>query len=73
MSMISRTRENHRAIVLTQHGKSAAVVIGVEEYQEMLETIEYLRANNDAEQSIVAGQSLSHAEAKKTILARIRR
>lgn len=71
MSMISRARENRHPIVLTQHGKSAAVVLGVEDYQEMLETIEYLKANDEAEQSINSGKGLNHSEAKKAILARI--
>lgn len=51
----------------------SAVVVGIEEYQEMLETLEYLRKNNDAEQDIEAGNGLTHGEARKAIYARIKR
>jgi len=37
----------------------------------MLKPIEYLKANTQAEQSIDLGKGISHAEAKKIILARI--
>lgn len=72
-TLISQARKNHRPILLTQHGKTSAVVVGIEEYQEMLETIEYLRKNNDAEQEIEAGKGVSHHEARKAIYARIKR
>jgi len=72
-SLISQARKTHRPIVLTQHGKTSAVVVGIEEYQEMLETLEYLRKNNEAEQEIAAGKGISHSEAKKAIIARTKR
>jgi len=72
-SLISQARKNRRPIVLTQHGKTSAVVVGIEEYQEMLETLEYLRKNYEAEQDIDAGKGVSHTDAKKTILSRAKR
>lgn len=72
-NLISKARKNHRPILLTQRGKTSAVVVGIEEYQEMLETLEYLRKNNDAEQDILAGNGLTHGEAKKAIYARAKR
>jgi len=73
MSLISQARKNHRPIILTQHGKTSAVVVGIEEYQEMLETLEYLRKNNEAEQDIDAGKGVAHGEARKAIYARAKR
>jgi len=71
-ALISQARKNHRPIVLTQNGKPSAVVIGIEEYQEMLETLDYLQKNSDAEQDIDAGKGVPHGEAKKAILARVK-
>ena len=35
-SFIDRIQQQKRSIVLTQHGKSAAVLVGVSEYQRMV-------------------------------------
>lgn len=72
-SLISQARKSRQPIILTQHGKTSAVIVGIEEYQEMLETIDYLRKNNEAEQDIDAGRGVSHGDAKKMILARTKR
>lgn len=38
--MIKNTRESHRPTLLTEYGKSSAVVIGAEDYQDLLERME---------------------------------
>ena len=57
---VQQVRETRRPLVLTQHGKSAAVLLDVEEYERMLETIELLRDVQEAERQIEAGEVLDH-------------
>lgn len=40
---IKELNENKKPIVLTQHGKSAAVLLHTENFQEMQDQIEYMR------------------------------
>lgn len=57
---VQQVRETRRPLVLTQHGKSAAVLLDVEEYERMLETIELLRDVQESERQIEAGEVLDH-------------
>ncbi|HEU0079274.1 MAG TPA: type II toxin-antitoxin system Phd/YefM family antitoxin, partial [Longimicrobiaceae bacterium] len=54
--------ETRRPLVLTQHGKSAAVLMDVGEYEKMLDTIELLRAVTGGERQIEAGRAADHDE-----------
>lgn len=40
---IKELNENKKAIVLTQHGKSAAVLLSTAKFQEMQDEIEFMR------------------------------
>jgi len=40
---IKELNENKKPIVLTQHGKSAAVLLPAEKFQEMQDQIEFMR------------------------------
>ena len=42
-SLLKQIKKTKRALVLTQHGKSSAVVLDVSEYEHLLEEIELLR------------------------------
>ncbi|NIR50812.1 type II toxin-antitoxin system Phd/YefM family antitoxin [candidate division KSB1 bacterium] len=44
---IKELNENKKPIVLTQHGKSAAVLLPAEKFQEMQEQIEFMRKVED--------------------------
>ncbi|MEW5926895.1 MAG: type II toxin-antitoxin system Phd/YefM family antitoxin [Gemmatimonadota bacterium] len=65
---VQRVRETRRPLVLTQHGKSAAVLMDVGEYEKMLDTIELLRAVHEGERQIEAGQVVDHDEAMTRLL-----
>ncbi len=65
---VQRVRETRRPLVLTQHGKSAAVLMDVGEYEKMLDTIELLRAVNDGERRVEAGRVVDHDEAMAQLL-----
>jgi prevent-host-death family protein len=69
---VQRVRETRRPLVLTQHGKSAAVLLDVEEYERMIDTIELLRDVQEAERQIDAGEVVDHDEAMAGLLEKYR-
>ena len=72
-AIITRVRSNKRPLVLTQHGKCAAVVISSEIYQAMIEKLDLLEDIASGEADVAAGQVVPHAELKKRIMARFSR
>ena len=65
---ISKLKKENRTIVLTQHGKSAAVLVDVASYQRMLDKLELMEELLEAERQINAGDLISHEDAKDQIL-----
>lgn len=66
-SFIDRIQKQKRSIVLTQHGKSAAVLVNVSEYQRMIDKLDMMEDLLEAERQIARGEVYSHEEAKKCI------
>lgn len=64
---IDRVKKQKRSIVLTQHGKGAAVLVDVSEYQRMVDKLELMEELIKAERQITKGEVVSHEEAKKQI------
>jgi prevent-host-death family protein len=64
---IERIKTKKRSIVLTQHGKSAAVLLDVSEYQRMIDKIDLMEELIEAERQIARGEVVSNEEAKKQI------
>ena len=71
--LIDQLRTNGRPLVLTQRGHSAAVVIGVAEYERLLDEIELLRDVREGEDQIAAGAFFSNREAKAELRRRLRK
>ncbi|HEX8273201.1 MAG TPA: type II toxin-antitoxin system Phd/YefM family antitoxin [Longimicrobiaceae bacterium] len=69
---VQRVRETRRPLVLTQHGKSAAVLMDVGEYERMLDTIELLQAIQEGEAELDAGLGIPHEEAMAQLLEKYR-
>ena len=69
--IIEEIKRTKRPVVLTQHGKSAAVILDVAEYERILEKIELLSDIELAESQIENGQGISHDQAKSQILKRL--
>ena len=65
---ISKIKKENRTIVLTQHGKSTAVLVGVASYQRMLDKMKLMEELLEAERQINSGDVVSHEEAKRQIL-----
>jgi PHD/YefM family antitoxin component YafN of YafNO toxin-antitoxin module len=60
-------------LVLTQRGHSAAVLLDVSEYEQLLDEVETLRDIQLAEKQISRGRGLSHSKAKARALAALRK
>ena len=67
-TFIDEMKRNKRPIVITQHGKSSAVMLGVAEYEQMLEKLELLSDIQIAETQLSADKGLSHESAKSQVL-----
>lgn len=71
--LIRQVRQSKRPLVLTHRGQSAAVVLGVVEYEELVEEIETLRDLQVAEKQIAYGKAVPHEKARKRVLKSITR
>ena len=71
--LIGRVQANKRALVLTQHGRSAAVVLDAAEYDRLMEELELLRDVHFSNSQIAAGKSLTETQARKALLTKTKR
>ena len=60
-------------VILTQHGRSAAVLLNVESYESMLDELALLRDVRAAEEQVAAGKSARHRVVAKKLRARLAR
>ncbi|MCG8458180.1 MAG: type II toxin-antitoxin system Phd/YefM family antitoxin [Holophagales bacterium] len=67
-SLIEQVQRTKRALVLTQRGHSAAVVMDVDEYERLLEELELLRDIQRAEEQLQRGEGVSHEAARDRVL-----
>lgn len=72
-AFVEQVQTTHRPIVLTQHGRSAAVLLDVAEYERLVERAEVLDDIRVAEEQIARGEGIEHEEARRQVLARLRR
>ena len=64
-------RESRRPLFLTQHGKSAAVVLDVEQYEALVEELEVIRDIKEARAELARGEGVEHEVAMERLRARI--
>ena len=72
-SCISQVRKTKRPMVITHHGKSAAVLLDVSEYESLMQKMEVLEDLRLAEDQLAQGKGISHEAALKKVLARVNR
>ena len=70
---IEQVQETGEPMILTQHGRSAAVLLDVGSYEAMIEELALLRDVRIAEKQLAAGKGLSHASVAKKLRARLAR
>lgn len=69
-SFIEKVRKTKRPVVITQRGKSSAVLMDVAEYELLLQKLELLTDIQIAEKQVEEGLGISHEEVKKRLRAR---
>ncbi len=68
---IKQIRETKRPLIITQRGKSSAVLIDVQEFESMQEKIELLSDVQSSLSQLAKGKAIDHKEAKNMLLQRI--
>ena len=71
-ALLDKVRSTKRPLVLTQRGHSAAVLLDVAEYERLIGELELLRDVRLGEEQLQRGEALSQAEARRTVLERLR-
>jgi antitoxin YefM len=61
--VIKKAKDTKRPVLITQNGKGSAVIIDVNEYEQLMETIDITNAIKRAEQDIKTGRTTAHKTA----------
>ena len=72
-AFIQQVQGTGRPLILTVHGRSAAVLVDVAEYESLLDQLELLRDVRTAEAQLNKGRGVSHAAARAKVMGRLRR
>ena len=70
-SFLKQVHDTKRPLIITQHGKGAAVLLDVGEYEAMQEKIELLQDIQTSISQIESGEGVSHEDAREMILKRV--
>jgi len=65
-----QVKKTKRPLIITQNGKSSAILIDVSEYQQMVDKLEVLEDIKLAESQIAQGKGISHTDVKKKFAKR---
>ncbi len=68
---LKQVHETKRPLIITQHGKGAAVLLDVGEYEAMQEKLELLEDIQISIGQLENGEEIPHNEAKDLILQRV--
>lgn len=59
-AVLEQVQETKRPVILTQHGRSAAVLLDVGVYEDLLDELALLREVRAAEAQVAAGEVIPH-------------
>lgn len=68
---VRQVQETGRPLVLTQHGRGAAVLLDITEYERLVERSELAEDIRTAEAQLQRGEGLDPASAKKAVRKRL--
>lgn len=71
-TLINQVHNTKRPLVITQHGKSSAVLLAVSEYEKMLDAFELIKDIETANRQIDKGLGVSHKDAVKRLKGRVK-
>lgn len=66
-SFVEQVRRTGRPIVLTQHGRSAAVLLSAADYEALIEELEVLRDIYVSERELAEGKGVPHEEVAREL------
>ena len=66
-SFVDQVRETGRPLVLTQHGRSAAVLLGAADYEALIEELEILRDVQVSERELAEGKGIPHEQVAQNL------
>ena len=70
-NFIKQVHDTKRPVIITQHGKGVAVLLGANEFQAMQEKIELLSDIQTSLNQLEKGSGISHEDAKEKLLKRV--
>jgi len=71
-TVVRRLQRTRRPVVLTQHGRSAAVLVDVREYDALLERLALLQDVQTAERQLARSSGVPHKRARDAVMAHLR-
>ena len=72
-SFIDQVHKTNRPLIITNHGKSTAVLLNVEGYESLLDKLELLAEIQQAEKEIENGKTISHSLVKRQMGKKFKR
>jgi len=72
-NFIKQVHDTKRPVIITQHGKSVAVLLDVYEYEAIQEKLELLTDVQASLNQLENGQGIAHEYAKEKVLQRIKK
>ena len=72
-NFIKQVHETKRPVIITQHGKSVAVLLDAHEYEAMQEKLELLTDVQLSLNQLESGQGIDHEDAKEKVLKRVQK
>jgi prevent-host-death family protein len=70
-AVLDQVQATGRPVILTQHGRSAAVLLDVSVYEELLDELALLRDIKTAEGQVAKGRVAAHSTAAKRLRAKL--
>jgi antitoxin YefM len=70
-NFIKQVHDTKRPVIITQHGKSVAVLLDVYEYEAIQEKLELLTDVQASLNQLENGQGVAHEDAKEKVLKRV--
>ncbi len=71
-TFVEQVQTTQRPLVLTQHGRSAAILIAVDAYEALVERAELAEDVQTAEAQVAAGEGVAHGKALARVVSRLR-
>jgi len=69
-AVLDQVHATKRPVILTQHGRSAAVLMDVEVYEGLLDEVALLRAVRSGEQEMLQGDFVPHNDVEARVRER---